>query len=79
MFAREIRRDAVTSYEVVIWGLIANGWLIFIKLIKPNSGQRKWELPDLCENWSLLTTLYGIEKSKLFLVVTHVNAKTPVM
>ena len=46
MFAREITRDAVTSHEVVvIWdGLIANGWLIFIKLIKPNSGQRKWNL-----------------------------------
>ena len=65
MFAREVTRDAVTSYEVVIWGLIANGWLIFIKLIKPNSGQRKWNLSDLCENWALLTTLYGNLKVKI--------------
>ena len=40
---------------VVIWeGLIANGWLVFVKVIKPNSYQRQWKLSDLCENLSLL-------------------------
>ena len=79
MFAQEITRDAVTSYEVVIWeGLIANGWLVFVKVIKPNSDQRQWKLSDLCENWSLLYHFIWQFKSQLFLVVTQVKAKTPV-